>query len=73
MTTNPTPCGWAGQTCDRPAIVQTWQTDARYGDAVTLERPLCGFQLDMELDAIQQLSNPLGALHVAPLNTEVTR
>lgn len=74
MTTNPTPCGWAGQPCDRPAIVQTWQTDARYGDVVTLDRPLCGYHLNMELDVmIRQLSNPLAALHVAQLNTEVTR
>ena len=71
--TNPTRCGWAGQTCTRPAIVQTWQTDARYGDVVTLDRPLCGYHLDMELAAIQQLDNPLAALHVAPLNTQVTR
>ena len=59
--TDQTPCGWAGQTCTRPAIVQTWQTDARYGDVVTLDRPLCEYHLGMELDVIQQLAAPLAA------------
>lgn len=70
--TKPTRCGWAGQPCARLAIVQTWQTDARYGDVVTLDRPLCGYHLDMEVSVIQHYSTPT-VLHIAALGLEVTR
>jgi hypothetical protein len=73
--TNPTPCGWAGQTCGQPAIVQTWQTDTDYPGVVTLDRPLCAHHVQLELDAIAdsiRYSTPT-VLHIAALGVEVTR
>ena len=73
MTTDPTRCGWAGQTCTRPAIVQTWQTDTDYPGIVTLDRPLCAYHVKLEVEVDQQLGSPTSVLHIASLNTEVTR
>ena len=71
MTTNPTPCGWAGQTCDRPARFQTWQTTRGFADRAVYDRPLCAYHLETELVTLP--GRPDWTLHIAALGVEVTR